>query len=53
MRMQPTAMSIQNVVRACAMKIVGKHSLCQVCLIDNAKSRMLEWGGEDRMADGV
>ena len=39
----PMVMSIQNVVRSCAMMLAGTHSPCQSGLIDNAKSRMLEW----------
>jgi len=41
--MQPTAMTAPNMVRPCAMMLAGKHTPCQSSLIDNAKSRMLEW----------
>jgi len=42
-RMTPTAMSAPNVVRPCAMMLAGKHTSCQSGLVDNLKSRMLEW----------
>jgi hypothetical protein len=43
-RMKPTAMSAPNVVRPCAMMLAGTHGPCQSGLIDNPKSRMLQWG---------
>ena len=41
--MQPTAMSAPNVVRPCVMILAGTHSPCQSGLVDNTKSRVLEW----------
>ncbi len=39
--MTPKAMRALNMVRPCAMILVGTHNPCQSGLIDNAKSRML------------
>jgi hypothetical protein len=39
--MKPTAMSAENVIRPCAMMLVGTHTPCQSGLVDNTKIRML------------
>jgi hypothetical protein len=39
--MEPARRSATNLVRPCAMPLVGTHSPCQSSLIDNAKSRVL------------
>lgn len=52
--MKPTAMSAPNVVRPCAMILAVTHTLCQGGLVDNTKSRMLQWGSLlELMADGI
>jgi hypothetical protein len=52
--MELTAMSATNVVRPCAMIFAGTHTPCQSGLVDNAKSRVLQWGSlSELMADCI